>query len=171
MAFELIWLSHYLLVRGATGSVGLRYSGSLWPGRLRGKRLNGFRRIPIVRQFWQPPTILHIIYILAYTGRKAIRPGFHKPESYFYPYGGAKPTSAWHRQLKKNLTGFDLGYLMIGPDSWFHGAVRTGKLILELLQLYPRQPDLLFVSQDSFHRYTHYHKLELSRWMKLLSKY
>jgi hypothetical protein len=90
-----------------------------------GKRLIGIKGIPTNRQFWQPPTILHIVLYRLYTGRKAIRSGIHKPV----------PSLSISKSKTARLLGIDskkkLTELGVGISPWIGwlvcGTVRTGK--------------------------------------------
>jgi hypothetical protein len=149
VAFELIWLSHYLpgtaqqLVRLPYG-IQVRYG------------LEGFTEtFDWIKRNTDESAILATAYdptYYLYTGRKAIRPGFHKPESYFYPYGRAQPDVGSASIVKENLTELGVDYLIIDRIAGFAEQFAQEKLMMELLQLYPIQPDLVFVSQDSFHK-------------------
>jgi hypothetical protein len=86
------------------------------------KRLIGIKRIPTNRQFRQPPTILHIVYILA--GRQLGQDSISQCPSLSI---SKSKTARWLGiDSKKKLT--ELG---VGISPWIRwlvcGAVRTGK--------------------------------------------
>ena len=149
VAFELIWLSHYL-PRTAQQLVRLPYGIQVPYG------LDGFAEtFDWIKKNTDESAVLATAYdptYYLYTGRKAIRPGFHKPESYFYPYGRANPDVGLASTVKKNLTELGADYLIVDRIAGFAEQSAQEKLMMELLQLYPRQPDLVFASQDSFHK-------------------
>jgi hypothetical protein len=85
-----------------------------------------------------------------YTGRKGIRSGFHKPVPSL-SISNSKTARWLGIDSKKKLTELGVGEYLLGSDGWFAEHSAQEKLMMELLQLYPRQPDLVFVSQDSFY--------------------
>jgi hypothetical protein len=80
------WISHYLFSKKAATTrawFGLRLPVS-W---------GGFSEtFEWIRSHTDDKAVLATFYdpmYYLYTGRRAIRPGFHKPQTYFYPYGQA----------------------------------------------------------------------------------
>ena len=69
-----------------------------------------------------------------YTGRKAIRPGFHKPETYFYPYGRARPDVGLASTVKNNLIELGVDYLIIDRIAGFAEQSAQEKLMMELVR-------------------------------------
>jgi hypothetical protein len=83
-----------------------------------------------------------------YTGRKAVRPGFHRPETYFYPDGQAAPDVGTAQEIKKQLDLLDVRYLIIDPPD---GYVE-GDIFRDLLDVYSTPPELVFTSSDIKHK-------------------
>jgi hypothetical protein len=87
-----------------------------------------------------------------YTGRRAIRPGFHRPETYFYPYRGATPNIGTTHEVKQQLDLLGVRYLIIDPLDGYAEREPQMKIFDELLQAYPTSPELVFKSSDLKHR-------------------
>jgi hypothetical protein len=149
VVFDLLWVSSYL---GGTRPNVIRFPlGVRVP-----YAWDGFAEtFDWIKQNTDESAILATAYdptYYLYTGRKAVRPGFHKPESYFYPYGSPRPDVGPSLAVKENLTRLGVGYLIVDPLLGYAEQPAQEKVMLELLQLYPRQPELVFVSQDSLHK-------------------
>jgi len=87
-----------------------------------------------------------------YTGRKAVRPWFFKPETYFYPYG--KPTAnlgAVH-EIRKEIAALRVRYLIIDPLDGYAEKQAAEKLFDELVRSYGVKPELVFISSDLRHK-------------------
>jgi hypothetical protein len=95
--------------------------------------------------------VLQLPYYL-YTGRKAVRPWFHKPETYFYPYGHATANLGSVQKIRDELTAIGARYLVIDPLEGYAEKEAAAKLFNELLRSYPVQPELAFTSADGLHR-------------------
>ena len=87
-----------------------------------------------------------------YTGRRAIIPAFHKPETYFYPYRAATPDVGSVEEIKREFRRLNVRYLVTNPlDEYREGkAIETA--IAALLVSYPRPPHLAFTSSDGRHK-------------------
>jgi hypothetical protein len=81
-----------------------------------------WRRLTWIKKNTDESAVLATAYDPAYylyTGRLAITPGFHKPASYFYPYGRAKPDVGLASTIKDNLTEVTADYLIIDRIAGF----------------------------------------------------
>jgi hypothetical protein len=87
-----------------------------------------------------------------YTGRKAVRPWFHKPETYFYPSGTKQADIGSAEQVKNELKALGVRYLVIDPLDGYVEKEAATRLFAELLRSYPIEPRLVFTSSDSMHK-------------------
>jgi hypothetical protein len=86
-----------------------------------------------------------------YTGRKAIMPMFHKPETYFYPYEAAKPDVGSLEEIKNELRRLNVHYLVTNPLDQYREQEAVEMLLARLLASYPTTPRLVFASRDGKH--------------------
>jgi hypothetical protein len=91
------------------------------------------------------------VYYL-YTRRKAIRPWFYNPQTYFYPYGKPAADLGSVQEIRKELTVLGIRYLIIDPLDGYAEKKAAAKLFDELLASYPVQPELVFTSTDGLHK-------------------
>jgi hypothetical protein len=87
-----------------------------------------------------------------YTGRRAIMPTYHKPETYFYPYAGADPDVGAVEEIKGEFRLHDVRYLITNPLDQLREGKAVEKVIAALLASYSTRPQLAFVSRDGRHR-------------------
>ena len=87
-----------------------------------------------------------------YTGRRAVRPWFHHPETYFYPVGRAVPNLGDPAGIRDALNDLGVRYLMIDPLDGYAERVAAPQLFERLLSTYPIRPRLVFTSRDSAHK-------------------
>lgn len=87
-----------------------------------------------------------------YTGRRAILPMLHKPETYFYPYGRAIPDVGSVEEIKTEFRRLKVRYLVTNPLDQYAEAKALETLIPRLLASYPVQPRLVFTSHDQKHK-------------------
>jgi hypothetical protein len=87
-----------------------------------------------------------------YTGRRAIQPGFYKPQTSFYPYGQAVPDIGSPDEIRAQLKSLGVGFLVIHPLSGYGEGDAYSKLWTDLIRSYRNRPDLVFISSDSKHR-------------------
>ena len=86
-----------------------------------------------------------------YTGRKAIRPWIHRPETYFYPYGNAKPDLGSVEDIRESLNKLGVRFLIVNPlEGYSEGSLPPS--YENLLRSYKVQPELVFESSDGLHR-------------------
>jgi hypothetical protein len=143
------WFSHYLLFSDAHASrawFGIRLAAS-W---------NGFSEaFDWVRKNTDEATTLATVYdpmYYLYTGRRAIRPGFHNPQTYFYPYGRAIANVGSVNDIKPELKRLNVGFLVIDPPDAFTEGTAYLELFKSLLLSYKTEPQLVFVSSDMKHK-------------------
>jgi hypothetical protein len=87
-----------------------------------------------------------------YTGRKAVRPWIHRPETYFYPYGNAKPDLGSIEDIRESLNQLGVRFLVVNPLEGYSERIAAADLFANLLQSYKVQPELVFESSDGLHR-------------------
>jgi hypothetical protein len=87
-----------------------------------------------------------------YTGRKALRPWIHRPETYFYPYGNATPDLGSIEEIRDTLEKLDVRFLIVDPLEGYSENAAAAVLFENLLRSYKIQPELVFESSDGLHR-------------------
>jgi hypothetical protein len=87
-----------------------------------------------------------------YTGRKAVRPWMHRPETYFYPYGNANPDLGSVEEIRKYLDELGVRFLIVDPMEGYSERVAVAELLDDLVRSYEVQPELVFESTDHFHK-------------------
>jgi hypothetical protein len=143
------WLSNFLILKDdnhTRGFLGWRLPYA-WSGFL--------ETFDWVRRNTEETDILATGYdpmYYHYTGRRAVRPGFHKPETYFYPYGRAVPNIGTAHEVKQQLDILGVRYLIIDPLDGYAEREPQMKIFDELLRAYPTSPELVFKSSDLKHR-------------------
>ena len=87
-----------------------------------------------------------------YTGRKAVRPWIHRPETYFYPYGNASPDLGSVEEIRSHLEELGVRFLIVNPMEGYSERVAVAELFDNLVQSYEVRPELVFESSDGLHR-------------------
>ncbi len=87
-----------------------------------------------------------------YTGRRAIMPNYHKPETYFYPYEGASPDVGSAEEIKREFRLHDVRYLITNPLDQSREGKAVEKITAAPPASYPTCPQLAFASRDGRHR-------------------
>ena len=87
-----------------------------------------------------------------YTGRKAVRPWIHRPETYFYPYGNATPDLGSVDDIRDTLQKLSVRFLIVNPLEGYSEIASAADLFENLLNSYEIQPELVFQSSDGMHR-------------------
>lgn len=90
-----------------------------------------------------------------YTGRKAIRPALHRPASYFYPYGKARPDVGSVAEIKPQLVQLGAKYLIIDPMDGYAERLAMLQLMDDIVKAYGDQAQLVFTSGDGRHKVFH----------------
>ena len=144
-----VWISSYLLIRDPNttrGGFGSRMAYS-W---------SGFEEsFAWIRDNTRPETKLATAYdpmYFLYTGRQAIRPALHRPATYFYPYGAAKPDVGSVAEVKAVLDSMGIEYLIIDPMQGYAEGGATTRLLEELIVAYGNDARPVFTSTDGKHR-------------------
>lgn len=101
-------------------------------------------------------TALDPMYHL-YTGRDAVRPWIHRPWTYFYPRGRARPDLGPPALVQEALEDLGVRWLIVDPLTGYEEEGAAGELFEAVLRRYdgsgfPSGPALRFVSSDSLHR-------------------
>jgi hypothetical protein len=149
VVFHVGWISNYLFTKDLKTTrawFGLRLPVS-W---------HGFSEtFEWIRSHTDDRSVLATFYdpmYYLYTGRRAIRPGFHKPQTYFYPYGQAVADIGTVNEIKSELKILGVRLLVIDPLDGFEEGRTYQRLFNELLRSYRNRPELMFISSDSKHR-------------------
>ena len=149
LSLDGVWLSAYLLIRDPNTTRGF-YGNRLpysWPG---------FQEtFAWIRDHTQPAALLATAYdpmYFLYTNRKAIRPAFHRPASYFYPYGAASPDVGAAEEIKSQLVKLRVAYLIIDPLDGYAEGKATLRLFDDLVRSFGEKAQLVFTSSDGKHR-------------------
>jgi hypothetical protein len=87
-----------------------------------------------------------------YTGRRAVRPWFHKPETYFYPYRSPAVELGDVETIRGELKLLGVRYLIIDPLYGYAEKEAAERLFEELLGSDSTKADLVSVSSDSLHK-------------------
>jgi hypothetical protein len=141
------WFFHYLFITDPHRAwYGMRLPAS-WTGFS--------EAFDWIRKNTDEATVLATVYdpmYHLYTGRKAIRPGLHNPQTYFYPYGRAVPNIGSLNDIKPELKRLGVRFLVIDPLDGFVEGRAYLELFENLLLSYKTQPQLVFASSDSKHK-------------------
>jgi hypothetical protein len=87
-----------------------------------------------------------------YTGRQAVRPALHRPATYFYPYGQAKPDVGTVDEIKPQLMKLRVDYLIIDPLDGYAERQASIKLFEEIVASFGNQAEKVFTSGDGKHQ-------------------
>lgn len=149
LGLNLFWLSSFVWSRHPDSSRGLYGSRAPYTWA-------GFEdTFSWVRANTRPEDLLATAYdpmYFLYTGRKAIRPALHRPASYFYPYGAARPDVGSVAELQPQLVELGVKYLIIDPLDGYAERIVTLRLMDDLVKAYGDQAQLVFTSSDGLHR-------------------
>ncbi|HWP22932.1 MAG TPA: hypothetical protein VNM15_01950, partial [Candidatus Binatia bacterium] len=144
-----VWLSSYLLIKDPQTTRGLY--GNRLPYAWRGFE----ESFAWVRGNTRPDSLLATAYdpmYYLYTDRRAIRPALHRPATYFYPYGSARPEVGTVDEIKPQLDRLRVDYLIIDPLDAYAEGKATLKLLEELVRAYGDKARNVFTSSDGKHR-------------------
>ncbi|HEX6769869.1 MAG TPA: hypothetical protein VF208_11000 [Candidatus Binatia bacterium] len=149
LGLNLFWLSSFVWSRHPDSTRGL-YGGRApytWAG---------FEEtFAWVRENTKPDDLLASAYdpmYFLYTGRKAIRPALHRPATYFYPYGAARPDVGSAAEIRPQLVELGAKYLIIDPLDGYAERQATLQLMDDIVKAYGGQAQLVFTSSDGLHR-------------------
>jgi hypothetical protein len=87
-----------------------------------------------------------------YTGRKAIMPAFHKPETYFYPYQTAQPNVGSVEEIKGEFRRLGVRYVVTNPLDQYREGKAVETVLDHLLASYSPPSHLVFTSSDGKHK-------------------
>jgi hypothetical protein len=144
-----VWLSGFVLVRNDQSTRGL-YGNRVPYGWA------GFEEsFAWIRAHVPPDALLATAYdpmYYLYTGRRAIRPALHRPATYFYPYGRAKPNVGSVDEIRPQLDQLKAKYLIIDPLDGYAERSATSRLFEQLVLAYGDKAKNVFTSSDGKHR-------------------
>jgi hypothetical protein len=143
------WIANYLLSKD-------RATTRAWFGERLPASWQGFSEtFEWIRRHTDDKVVLATVYdpmYYLYTDRKAIRPGLHKPQTYFYPYGQAVADIGAVNEIKSELKALGVGLLVIDPLDGFAEGRAYLRMFNELVRSFRKRPELVFMSSDSKHR-------------------
>jgi hypothetical protein len=143
------WFFHYLFITDP-------HTNRAWYGVRLSASWTGFSEaFDWIRKNTDETTVLATVYdpmYYLYTGRRAIRPGLHNPQTYFYPYGHAVANIGSVNDIKPELKRLGVRFLVVDPLDGFTEGRAYLKMFEDLLLSYKTQPRLVFTSSDSKHR-------------------
>lgn len=149
ISLNLFWLSSFVWSRHPESTRGLYGSRAPYTWA-------GFEQtFAWIRENTQTGDLLATAYdpmYFLYTGRKAIRPALHRPATYFYPYGAAKPDVGSVAEIKPQLVALGARYLIIDPLDGYAERRATFQLMDDLVKSYGDQAQLVFTSSDGLHK-------------------
>jgi hypothetical protein len=149
LMLDAVWLSAYLMIRDPNTTRGLY-------GNRIAYSWSGFQEtFAWIREHTPADALLATAYdpmYFLYTNRKAIRPAFHRPASYFYPYGAASPDVGTADAIKFQLVNLRVAYLIIDPMEGYAEGKATLKLFDDLVSSFGEKAQLVFRSSDGKHR-------------------
>ncbi len=108
-----------------------------------------------IRENTEPDALLAGSYDPMYylhTGRRGVRPWYHRPHTYFYPLGNPQPRMGPADDIREALIELGVGYLIIDPLEGYAEREEAEALLQEVLEGYPEPPQLLYISTDGLHR-------------------
>ena len=144
-----VWLSGYLLIHDekTTRSVFASRLPFAW---------SGFEEtFAWVRAHAPADAVLATAYdpmYYLYTGRRAIRPALHHPDTYFYPYGSAQPDVGSVKEIQPQLEKLRVNFLIIDPLEGYAEGKATLRLFDALVAAYGERASLVFTSSDGQHK-------------------
>lgn len=148
VVLNLLWLSFYLQNDDSKTT-------RAWAGRQLPYAWSGFvETFSWINEHTQEEDVLATAYdpmYYLYTGRKAIRPWFYKPETYFYPYNHPVPNLGSAQKIREELSTIGVRYLIVDPLDGYVEQEAGAEFFAELLHSYPTPPELVFKSSDGLH--------------------
>ncbi|HEX5108475.1 MAG TPA: hypothetical protein VFV95_08520 [Vicinamibacterales bacterium] len=126
-----------------------------WYGMSMGYTWSGFEEtFAWIRQNTDPHARLAGLFdpmYFLYTGRQAVRPWFHRPESYFYPYGNAVPFVGRAPDVARELRALGVEYLVLDPPKGYAEGAAAVSMLRALVTLPEVNARRVFVSADGQH--------------------
>ena len=149
LGLNLFWLSSFVWSRHPDSTRGLYGSRAPYTWA-------GFEQtFAWVRENTKPDELLASAYdpmYFLYTGRKAIRPALHRPATYFYPYGAARPDVGSAAAIKPELVELGAKFLIVDPMDGYAERLATLRLMDDIVTAYGDQAQLVFTSSDGLHK-------------------
>ena len=126
-----------------------------WTGVDMGYQWSGFQQTFEWLRSNTPPEarlggLFDTMYFL-YTGRQAVRPWFHRPETYFYPYRAAQPFMGRPEEIAQELRALGIDYLVLDPTTGFVEGPAAIALLRTVIALPDVNAGLVFTSRDGRH--------------------
>jgi len=144
-----VWLSGYLLIRDEQTTRGVY--GSRLP-----YAWSGFEEtFAWIREHAPADALLATAYdpmYYLYTGRRAIRPALHQPDTYFYPYGAARPEVGSVDEIRPQLDKLKVNFLIVDPMEGYAEGKATLRLFDALVAAYGERAKQVFTSADGKHK-------------------
>ena len=95
-------------------------------------------------------TVYDPMYYL-YTGRQAVRPWFHNPETYFYPPDAPDAFVGRPIEVARQLRELGVTYLVLDPPTGYAEGEAATTLLREILSLSDVNASQVFTSSDARH--------------------
>ena len=144
-----VWLSGYLLIHDE------RTTRTVFGSRLP-FAWSGFEEsFAWIRRHVPDDALLATAYdpmYYLYTGRRAIRPALHRPDTYFYPYGAAQPDVGTVSDIQPQLEKLRVKFLIVDPMEGYAEGKATLRLFNALISAYGERANLVFTSSDGQHK-------------------
>lgn len=126
-----------------------------WYGRDLGYRWSGFEEtFSWIRSHTRPGDVLGTMFDGSYflhTGRQAVRPWVHHPETYFYPVGHAQPFVGEPRTVLAALRALGVTHVILDPATGSVAGEAATAMLRTLLSLPEAGSELAFTSSDGLH--------------------
>jgi hypothetical protein len=87
-----------------------------------------------------------------YTRRQAVRPWFHRPETYFYPFDNPQPSVGEAKDVARELRALGITYLIFDPPTGYSEGDAAIKMFHQLVKLPEVNARLVFTSSDEYHQ-------------------
>ncbi len=144
-----VWLSGYLLIRDEQTTRNV--FGSRLPFAWRGFE----ETFAWIRAHAPADAVLATAYdpmYFLYTGRRAIRPALHRPDTYFYPYGAARPEVGTVEVIRPQLDRLRVSFLILDPLDGYAEGKASLRLFEALAASYGAGAKEVFTSSDGRHK-------------------
>jgi hypothetical protein len=126
-----------------------------WYGRDLGYRWSGFEEtFAWIRSNTGPDDVLGTMFDGSYflhTGRRAIRPWMHHPETYFYPVGRAQPFVGEPRTVLAEMRALGVTHVVLDPATGSVAGEAVVAMLRALLALPEAASTPVFTSADGRH--------------------
>ena len=127
-----------------------------WAGTAAEYRWSGFEETFLwIRSNTRPEARLGAIFdplYFIYTDRQGVRPWFHRPETYFYPFGNPQPSVGEAKDVARELHGLGITYLIFDPPTGYSEGDAAIEMFRQLVKLPEVNARLVFTSSDEHHQ-------------------